>query len=59
VRWSMASLADSEGIYLEARARGDNVDAEVAALTEQRSQLESHACAAEVSRRSAESPMPM
>jgi hypothetical protein len=43
VRWSMASLADSEGIYLEARARGDNVDAELAALAEQRSQLESHA----------------
>jgi Family of unknown function (DUF5677) len=43
VRWSLASLADFEGIYREARARGDEVDVELDQLAEQRKQLEAHA----------------
>jgi hypothetical protein len=43
VRWMLGSLADFEGIYHDAQARGDDVDAELAKLAEQRTQLESDA----------------
>jgi hypothetical protein len=41
--WSLASLADFEGIYRDAQTRGDDVDAELDKLAEQRKQLESDA----------------